>query len=259
MIKFFTPLFDPIGFIWLLLVVSTIWAGRKRLRGLTIFLGIICLLIVVIGSTPLGEWLVGSMERPYVVKNAEAAPVGDVVLMLGGTHHPSRGGVFGLGLNTTADRIITAVELVRQKKAPVLVLGGGGYIDAHGKPETEARLVEEWIKQWKVLESPVMVLGICKNTHDEAVHMKALAAERGWKRILLVTSATHMKRAEAVFKKEGMSVVPVACNFLVEGNDFKAVEPSYSFFPKVDGFIFLGQYLHEKIGSMVYRLRGWIE
>ena len=258
MIKFFTPLFEPLGFIWLLLVVATVWAARKHLRGLAIFLGTICLLILLIGSTPMSKWLVGSLERPYIANKAVLAPVGDVVLMLGGTHHPSRHAVFGMGLNATADRIITSVELVRQKKGQALVLGGGGYIDG-GKQDTEARLLQNWIEQWKVLEAPVMVLGICQDTHGEAVRMKALAAERGWKRILLVTSASHMKRAEAVFRKEGLRVIPVACNFEVEGDDFKAVDEPFTPFPKLDGFVFLSRYLHEKIGWWVYRLRGWID
>ena len=89
--------------------------------------------------------------------------------------------------------------------------------------------------------------------------MKALAAERGWKQILLVTSASHMRRAEAVFKKEGLRVIPVACNFEVEGDDFKTVDGAFTPFPKLDGFVFLSRYLHEKIGWSLYRLRGWID
>ena len=44
------------------------------------------------------------------------------------------------------------------------------------------------------------------DTHDSAVNMAAMARARGWKRLVLVTDATHMRRTRAAFVHEGMTV-----------------------------------------------------
>lgn len=36
---------------------------------------------------------------------------------------------------------------------------------------------------------------------------------RGWQRAMLVISAIHMRRAEAVFRTTGVNIVLVACDF----------------------------------------------
>src|SRR5437763_1587374 len=57
-------------------------------------------------------------------------------------------------------------------------------------------------------------LGANEDTHDEALKVRVLATERGWHRVLLVTSANHMRRASGVFRAQGLEVIPVPCNFL---------------------------------------------
>ena len=75
--------------------------------------------------------------------------------------------------------------------------------------------------------------------------------------IVLVTSASHMRRAEAVFSKTGLEVIPV-------GSDFKGISSSqsdyriYDIIPGTEGFACLGNYLHEQIGWLYYKLRGWL-
>ena len=44
-------------------------------------------------------------------------------------------------------------------------------------------------------------------THDEAVAVARLARERGWKRAILVSDPSHLRRAAALFRKAGLAVL----------------------------------------------------
>jgi uncharacterized SAM-binding protein YcdF (DUF218 family) len=99
-------------------------------------------------------------------------------------------------------------------------------------------------------------LGICANTHDEALQFRKLKEAEGWQKVLLVTSALHMRRAEAVFRKQGVDVTPVACDFQVHGVLGAPGFPSP--FPRQHRLDLLSLYLHEQIGWWVYKWRGWI-
>ena len=102
----------------------------------------------------------------------------------------------------------------------------------------------------------IIPLPACADTHDEATHVRALATERGWHRILLVTSATHMRRAAALFRTQGIEAIPVPCNFLT--NVSTAPGPQAVCVPSWGGFEKIAVWLHEEVGWLEYRRRGWI-
>jgi uncharacterized SAM-binding protein YcdF (DUF218 family) len=151
--------------------------------------------------------------------------------------------------------MLTAVELVRLGKAKTLVLGGS-MRPLPGKPGVPGMaVVQDWVTSWRVSDAAVTNLGFCLNTHDEAIAFRKLKENQGWKKVLLVTSALHMRRSEALFRKQGIDVVPVAADFEAYG---VPPESGFSPFPREHRFVLLSRYLHEKIGCWVYRWRGWI-
>jgi uncharacterized SAM-binding protein YcdF (DUF218 family) len=75
-----------------------------------------------------------------------------------------------------------------------------------------------------------------------------------WTSVMLVTSALHMPRSIALFRKQGLAVGPVACDFRAYGTP----KPAFSIFPSWGNFELLALYTHEKLGWLFYKLRGWI-
>jgi len=253
--QLFSPLFDPLGALWLLLVVfllRLLWCRQWRNA---IWLGLVVILFFLLGSTPVIDRLVITAERPYVVSDLTRLPKGDAVVSLGGGHAISRFDPLGFSIGEPGDRYLTGVLLSRLGKAPALVLGGS--VPTSGQPGIlEMAPVETWIKTWSLTPGSVTNLGLCTDTHDEALHYAALAARYQWKRTLLVTSALHLRRAEAVFKKQGLDIVPVGCDFQVYG--VRGAACKFSLFPSQRRFVLWSLYLHEKIGWWVYHWRGWI-
>jgi len=182
---------------------------------------------------------------------------GTVVLMLGGGFYVSDKDCYGFALRDAGSRVLTALELIRTEKAATLVLGGS--LPVAGRPGLSApSLLEHWVAAWGLARTAVVVtnLGICMNTHDEAVQFRKLEKAYGWRKVLLVTSALHMPRSVALFKKQGIEVEPVACDFQAYG--VPGARFSFSPFPRQRRFRMLELYLHEKIGWWVYRAKGWV-
>lgn len=157
-------------------------------------------------STPLATRMLGCvLEGAFLVEGrvptAESLPSADAIVLLGG----------GMGLNerlgetpemwTSADRVWFAARLYRAGKAPRIVATGGG-VDASTRP-----LLADF-----GVPSDALVFGEePRNTEEEAKALQVL----GYKRILLVTSAWHMRRALLMFSKYApqIEVVPAPTDF----------------------------------------------
>lgn len=252
-LKFFSPLAHPICLIWLVCLVGCVVMWRKKQKAaFGILLGI-ALFISLIGSRiPL--ILIGGMESPYTGVDLAKLEPADAVVLLGGGVSYSRTDPLGMNFNEAADRVLVTYDVLRLGKAPVLIMGGGGD-DRDGVYISEGAIVREWLEKRLPNKVEVKELGISGSTHDEAVKCAALVKEHGWKRIILVTSGYHMRRAEATFRTAGVPVIPLACDFFRPGMPNK--EP-FNPLPWPEGFNIFNLYAHEKAGWVVYRSRGWI-
>ena len=253
--QFFAPLAEPVGALWFLMVLGVLWLLRRRQWRSAVWLGIPAVLIFLIGSTPLVDAMVARAERPQALGDINRLAEADVVVALGGGYYLSENDMLGFSLAAGGSRVLTALELVRRGKAKALVLGGS--VPLAGKPGVvAASLVQEWVLASGLTTVTVTNLGLCANTHDEALRFKELSAQRGWRKVILVTSALHVPRAVAAFAAQGITVVPVACDFQTYG--VPSMRGGFSPFPRQNRFRILSFYLHEKIGWWVYRARGWV-
>jgi len=245
---------DPIGFIWLILLLSLFCALYKKQYRLSLFYAGLVLFISIAGGTKLPHSLLARLEKQYIVDNFDALPVCDAVVVLASGHSFNSKGVFPIEFNGAVDRIIVATELIRRRKGKVLLISGG-YPPKKGLP-TEEILLRQWLESWEVIDKPILELGYNKNTRDEAIHTAALSREKGWKKIILVTSAWHMRRSEAVFRKAGLEVVPVGADFI--GTNAVGIQWNFCPVPSSGVFNHLKLFMHEQIGWWYYKFRGWI-
>ena len=248
-------LLAPVGLVWGALLVLTALLWRRRLRGLAAVAAALVVFITIIGGTSVPGKLLGALERPYAGVQPEALPVADAVVLLGGGAEASRYEAGGVHLSVAGDRLAMAAELMRLGKAPVLLLGGNaGTLD--GRLVIEAEIVKNLLTHWGVPADAMIPLGGNADTHEEAIDVRDLAREHGWHRVLLVTSANHMRRASATLRHMGVEVTPVPCNFLTSVSTEDV--PWGLSVPGTDGFVKMGVWLHEEVGWLVYRRRGWL-
>ena len=242
-------LLDPAALLWLFLLLLGIGFVLKRRRLVGLLLLVLCAGWSAMEMTRLPGRLLASLERPYI--GAATPSEADAIIVLGGGAAPSSNDFAGLDFSLATDRILTGIELGRRGLGKVLVVGGSATVEPEVAPEPH--LLRRWIESWGVSKLPLMDLGSCRNTRDEAVRAAELAREHGWTRVLLVTSAWHLKRAEAAFRAVGLDVVPVGCDFMGTAS----LDRPSEWIPQAQSMVVLQIWLHEVVGFWYYQLRGW--
>ena len=75
---------------------------------------------------------------------------------------------------------------------------------------TEGAVLTDYAIQYGIPSNQIFVSDLVTNTADEAAAVKKMALGN---KIILVTSAFHMPRAQMLFEKEGLEVVPYPVDF----------------------------------------------
>jgi uncharacterized SAM-binding protein YcdF (DUF218 family) len=254
------PLFlYPLGLACLLMVVALVmWWRRSRLVPVPIALALILLLGGSSGWVANG--LTKSLEWQYMPR--VALPTADAIVVLGGATKSAFPPRPGVDLSESGDRVLYGAQLYREGKAPV-VIASGGRINWRGGGPSESADMAEIMKTLGVPTSAILQDPASLNTHQNAVNVKKIMKERGIQRVLLVTSAMHMPRSLKIFQRQGIEAIPAPTDFLVTQHDLEESSKTaeaivLNLLPDTDRLDKTTRALKEYIGTVVYRLRGWL-
>jgi uncharacterized SAM-binding protein YcdF (DUF218 family) len=153
------------------------------------------------------------------------------------------------------DRVIHAARLWRQKRAPRLVVTGGYIPFLTTMDGSEADLYAAFLTEmFDVPDGSILRVGDSRTTQEDATLSARLFDSTGMKKeILLVTSASHMPRASALFRKNGFMVHPAP-------TDFNGTENMpflwFHLLPSADALAQTTLALREYVGMWAYRALG---
>lgn len=205
----------PVGIV--LLVVS---AGLLLRRRSLIWTGVVVLWVC---STPVvSGQLLRAVEGATVRGVASAAPAAEAIVVLSGGRIVAPGAA-AISEWVDADRFFGGMELFQAGKAPLLVFTGGRLPWEPNTVRPEGDILAEYATDLGVPAAGVVTTGAVATTAEEAVAVAALLSARRTRpgeppkapRILLVTSAFHMARAQRLFARAGMEVIPFPVDFQV--------------------------------------------
>ena len=97
------------------------------------------------------------------------------------------------------------------------------------------------------------------NTASEAEAVEELARERGWKSILLVTSAFHMPRARLLFRNRGFEVHPVPVDYQSGDLERESEFSIHGYVPQGDGLARSDKALREYLGMAAYTVKAFFK
>ncbi|HKZ65510.1 MAG TPA: YdcF family protein, partial [Chitinophagaceae bacterium] len=243
-------LLKPLTWIIVLLLVGLLSKNQNRKKKL-IVAGLVALLVL---SNPFLFRLVAKSyeNRPITLKADEKYEVG---ILLGGFisyNIKEKRASF----NPASDRFIqTALLYKNQHINKIIIAAGNGYIADHDFQEAvyaKERLVELGVPAENIFTDP-----LSRNTYENALNTKKICDSLQIPgQALLISSAMHLPRAEKLFKKQGLLVIPYPCDFITQNisNNFwdDYLLPSSSTLSSWDSFV------KELTGTLIHKLQGRI-
>jgi len=189
------------------------------------------------------------LENEYILSDASSAKTADAIVVLSGMVRTING-KNGLSYEWTeaSDRIFAGIELIKENKAPIMVLTGGKLPWSVGKPEGEH--LRDIAEKLGVPSDVILLTENVQNTDQEAKAIVELLNKEVPK-IILVTSAFHMPRAQKVFEAAGIAVSPFPVDFLSKADNTKIMD----FMPDAKAFQDTSFFVRELIGRLYYNLK----
>lgn len=205
--------------------------------------------------------LVSTLEWQYFPP--EPMPTAEAIVVLGGATHPALAPRPWVEVLEQGDRILYGARLFNQKRAPKLILSGGRVTWRGGSGASEADDMKEFAMAMNVPEADIILEGDSLNTRQNAVNVKQILEARSIDSILLVTSAVHMPRSLAIFKKLGINAIPAPTDYLVPTDAYASMSDTWegrilSLLPDAKALEHFTRALKEYVGFGIYRLRGWV-
>jgi len=153
-----------------------------------------------------------------------------------------------------ADRFLHPLHLYRLGKIDRFIITGGSSRVLE-KVEAEAKQIEKILLLAGVPQQDIIIEGESRNTRENASNTaKLLKLHPDWDRLLLVTSAFHMRRAKACFDKASIPVTPFSADFYASERRFT---PDDLIIPSISAFDGWHLLIHEISGFVIYKLLGY--
>lgn len=237
----------PFGLTFILILTGVFF--RRRL------FCIIGLVVLLLSSMPVtSNSLMRAVEGQAVRMTVESMPDADAIVVLSGGMKISPIGSPVVEWNDP-DRFIGGIELYKAEKAPVIIFTGG-WVPWKPGLEPEGKMLIHDAVNMGVNPDHMLTIGKVSNTAREAGAVSELLhkklSNKTKPRILLVTSAYHMRRAMLLFKRAGLNVIPFPVDFQVSKGSLSIMD----FIPNGHSLRQTEIALREIYGYLYYLIRG---
>lgn len=223
---------------------------HRRPRAARRLLVAVLALLYVLGL-PVTAWALQRWIESDARSTVREGEVYDAAIVLSGgvdVRASARSGQ--LEFQEAPERVLAGYTLWREGRVRHL-FAVGGHLERGPRYPREAELVARQYVAWGVPAAAVAVENESRNTRENALEAARVVRARGWKRLVLVTSAAHLPRALGCFHAVGLRPDALAVDFRAGPG------PSLSPLPREEALERSSDALREAFGRLVYRLRGY--
>jgi uncharacterized SAM-binding protein YcdF (DUF218 family) len=203
----------PLNLFLFLLILGVILLHTRFLRIAKVILRVIAICAVLFVLLPLDTWLMAPLEEAYSVPTEKDLADFHGVIVLGGEAQS--------GLSTEynepivpygSERLNKFIELhIKNPKAKFVFTGGDVATESNEK--TESYFSKLYIEKLGFDTSSMIFEDKSRNTYQNAILSKNLVLPKKDEKWILITSASHMKRACHYFKRVDWDVIPYPVGF----------------------------------------------
>jgi uncharacterized SAM-binding protein YcdF (DUF218 family) len=251
--KIVGPFFFPLSLCLEVLILGLVllWFTKKQRAGKVIVsAGVLLLLLLSYG--PLPEMLLRPLEYSFSpLLEPKDVPQARWIVVLGAGHTqdprlPPNSQLSGAALF----RLVEGIRIHKSLPGSKLILSGGALWES----VPEARVMADVALALGLEQQNLILESVSKDTEEEARLIQEMV---GNNLFVMVTSASHMPRAMALFKKLGMQPIPAPTDYGVKGGQGQEVIPS-GFFPGAEVLQKAETAVYEYLGLAWAKLRGRI-
>lgn len=194
----------------IVMAIGFLIVRRRRVVGWG-FIGFGFLLLYGLSTGPVSNSLIMLLETYHPPLTDRTVPADAIVVLTGGVHELSRIGLKPEPSEASLERLVEGVKLYRALRRKFIIAGGTGSLTHPEIPEADA--LARAASDLGVPEQDIIIENKSRNTLESA---KAVKGMLKGDRILLVTSALHMKRSVALFRKQGFEIIPAPAGYRSE-------------------------------------------
>jgi uncharacterized SAM-binding protein YcdF (DUF218 family) len=247
-------IFPPGFFLLLILLVYLLLVlKKKKMAHLLIFFFFISFYLL---STWPGEYLlVRTLEddySPYSFEQLSKEEIGDTVmvilsggLVLGSPAAGDEGAEIG---ETTLARLYGGYKIYQKLGCDILLSGGNSPGRSNELPI--AKVMQEVLLSWGIDKEKIIMEDLSKTTLENAKYSLKRLEEEGYQKIILVTSALHMRRSVKSFERGEIKIIPAPVNYILGKEPLNILD----FLPNAGALNNNFYAIHEWIGLIYYGL-----
>ncbi len=215
--------------------------------------------LYLLGLGPISKMIADPLEDAYPILDpatadfAEGEQVYIVVLGAGYARAPGYPISSRLGMDSSL-RFIEGVRIYRALPGSKLVVTGGDHVEGEDQRLTAADGMVEMGQLMEIPEADILSERDSRDTKDHPIKIMPLVGEQ--RRIIVVTSAMHMRRSMALFKKQGYDPIAAPAGVLPSNSrwfDLSNLLPSAGNYQRIDAAV------HEYLGLLWASMRGQID
>jgi len=254
LIKFIALPLYPLGLVTVIWIIGMVAFFTKKKYSIWCFLAAGTILLLF-SSRIVSNLLISILENRYLSVQLPADSCSAIVV-LGGAGQITERSSNRLEVNEAGDRIIHCAKLYKKGICRRIITSGGPVDPALKDMLPEGLHNAMLLMEMGVDSVDIIVETKAKNTHEHGPYIAQILDSLGLpKKIILVTSASHMIRSEAVFKKYGFTVYPAPADFQKSIMKRTFI---FNLFPNSSFLDISTRALHEYYGIIGYKLLGWI-
>jgi len=258
LLKILGALLAPPTLIAVGLVAAFVFMRRRPRWGAGALIAALAL-YYLLAIEPTAYALAWTLERRYRAPSEHAAfvDVQAIVVLAGGASRATPWSSAELS-GPSWRRLWRGIALARELGGTVPLLYTGGSGDPFDPISVEAALAQSYAAAMGVPAERFWIEDASRSTFENGRAVARVLAERlpdvGDRRIVLVTSARHLPRAMAVFRRVGVDAIPVAADAAT--GEFR-LDP-LDVLPSASAFSSSMASIHEWVGMLGYRVLGRI-
>ncbi|GAB4447149.1 MAG: YdcF family protein [Bacteroidales bacterium] len=248
--KIFNFIFSPYSWIFALLIWALLTKNPTKRKKL---LWISVAIFYIFSNSFLLDEVMRLWEKPVVTIDSQKQHY-TYVVVLGGMMSYYDTKAKQIGFNKSVDRLMQGLKILNKGIADTLVFSGGdGSVLKSIGPEGD--YIKNYLGDIAFDTSCVKVESKSQNTYENAKYSSTLIKSDKNHKILLITSAFHLRRAIGCFEKQGFVIDYYPADRISGKRKFTF---DHLLIPQIEAMEKWSVLIHEISGYIIYKIMGYL-